>query len=169
MKTSRVLLILAAILSFDLSLFQAALSLRPEWFAAFGVPPGMLADREWLLAAGLFTSLVLALCGIYALSGAGTMKQLPYLRLGLLVIGCGYLFLGAGVISKGLIFHHQFPPGGLILLRLVVATMVVLTTGLSYLAGVTFGWERLSAGRREAPLSGARPAAAVAAQRQNQG
>ena len=166
MKMSRVLLMLAAILSFDLSLFQAVISLRPKWSAAFGAPPALLTDRELLLAAGLFASMAVAICGLYALSGAGVMTRLPFLRLGLLGIGCGYVYLGTFVIPELFVTSHVLSNGAPIPWRLVAASLVILFTGLAYLAGLAFGWKHLYTGRREAPRGGAPQAAAVVSQMQ---
>lgn len=168
MKTSRVLLILAAILAFDLSLFQSAISSRPKWSAAFGAPPGLVADRELLLAAGVFVSLIVAMCGIYALSGAGLLRRLPFLRSGLLAIGCGFVFLGTSVIPQVLVLSHGLPVSALMRLRLMSASFITVMTGLSYLGGLAFGWKRLSAGRHEAPRGGALQAASLVGQLQSQ-
>ena len=166
MKTSRVLLMLAAILSFDLSLFQAVISLRPKWSAAFGAPPALVADRELLLAAGLFTSLVVSICGVYALSGAGVITRLPFVRAGLLGIGCGFVFRGTFVIPQMFFMGHLLASGAPIPWRLVAASLVILFTGLAYLAGLALRWEALSAARREAPGGGARQATAVVSRMQ---
>jgi len=166
MKMSRVLLMLAAILSFDLSLFQAVISLRPKWSAAFGAPPALLADREWLLAAGLFTSLLVSICGAYALSGAGVITRLPFLRLGLLGIGCGYVFRGTFVIPQMFFVGHLLSSGSPIPWRLVTASLIVLFTGLAYLAGLALRWEALSAGSRDAPRGGAWQATGVVSRMQ---
>lgn len=150
MKTSKLLLILAAILSFDLSLFQAVISLRPKWSAAFGAPQALLQDRQLLLAAGLLTALVVAICGFYALSGAGVISRLPLLRLGLLGIGCGYLFRGTFAIPELFGMSRLLSSGAPIPWRLAVASIIALLAGLSYLAGLALGWERLAAGARRA-------------------
>ena len=159
MKTSKVLLMLAAILSFDLSIFQALLSLRPKWSAAFGAPSALLVDRDLLLTAGLSTALAVAICGIYALSGAGIIVRLPLLRLGLLGIGCGYVLVGAAVIPQLLEGSHLLPAPSPMPLRLVSASFVTVMTGLCYLAGLAFGWEHLADAKQDTPAAaGARPA-----------
>jgi hypothetical protein len=150
MKTSKMLLILAAILSFDLSLFQAMISLRPKWSAAFEVPPALLADRAMLLAVGLFTALVAAICGLYALSGAGVITRLPFLRLGLLGIGCGCTFRGTFVIPEMFITSHLLSSGEAIPWRLVAASIVILFTGMAYLSGLALSWKRLVSGELDA-------------------
>ncbi len=150
MKTSRVLLILAAILTFDLSLFQAVNALRPKWAADFNAPAQLLADWELSLAAGLFVSLLLAISGTYALSGAGLTTRLPFLRLGLFGSGCGYVFLGAFVLPR-LLLGDPSPAPLRIQVQLVSACSVVLLAGLCNLAGLAFGWTHLSASAREVP------------------
>lgn len=168
MKTSRLLLILSSILSFDLSLFQAVNALRSKWSAAFNAPPELLADRELLLAAGLFISLLAGICGTYALSGAGVIPRLPLLRLGLFGIGGGYVILGTSVLPR-LLLADPLPAASSIPLPLVSTLLVVPMTGLFCLAGLAFGWKYLSPRGRGAPRRGARPAAATLGQIQNQG
>ena len=159
MKTSKALLMLAAILSFDLSMFQAVLSLRPKWSAAFGAPSALLVDRALLLTAGLSAALVVALGGIYALSGAGVIIRLPFVRAGLLGIGCAYVFRSTFVIPQLLEGSHLLPAPSPMPLRLVSASFVTVMTGLCYLAGLAFGWEHLADAKQDTPAAaGARPA-----------
>lgn len=150
MKASKVLLMLAAILSFDLSLFQAVISLRPKWSAAFGAPAALLADRELLLAAGLFTAMVVVIGGLYALSGAGVITRLPFLRPGLLGIGSAYMFRGTFVIPELFGTSHLLSSGAPVPWRLTAASLIIVFTGLAYLVGLALGWKRLAAGVREA-------------------
>lgn len=144
MFKSRFLLIAAGVLSFGLSLFQAALAFSPRWSAAFGAPANLLANPRSLLVAGILASIVPMILGLYGLSGAGVIRQLPLLRLGLLGIGAGYLLMGMNFIPQALVLAHILPAAQPIQLHIVIFSFVVLVTGLLYLVGLAVGWNTVS-------------------------
>lgn len=146
MSKPRFLLVAAGSLSFNLSLFQAGVSFSPRWSAAFGAPPELVSDPPRLLASGLLTSVVWMIFGLYGLSGAGVVRRLPLVRLGLLGIGSGYLLMGTSFIPQALVLAHVLPATQPILLHLVITSFVLLVMALLYLAGLAARWRSLSAG-----------------------
>ena len=139
----RHLLITAAALSFDMSLFQAGLAFSPRWSAAYGGPPQLVANPPLLLAAGILMSFAFMVFGLYGLSGAGVIRRLPLLRLGLLGIGSGYFLMGSSFIPQALVLAHVLPATQPIMLHLVAFTFIALVTGLLYLVGLAIGWKSL--------------------------
>ncbi len=164
MKAPKTMLMLAAALAFAMSLSQAALGFVPEWSAAFGAPEALLSNRPLLLASALVVAAILAICGLYGLSGAGVIWRLPFLRLGLLGIGLGFTLYGINLIPQLLALAGILPAPSPIPLRNVVLFSVLLLSGLLYLSGLALRWKDLSvraASRlmisRSAPASGVRP------------
>ncbi len=148
MNSYKTLLTGAAIMSFGGSVFQAILACSPSWSASWGAPSELLANPPLLLVAGLGVSGLLVIFGLYGLSGAGRVRRLPLLRLGLLGIGLGYSLMGLSLIPQLLVLTGAVDVSvpQPILLRNIVFFSAVLLTGLLYLSGLAAGWKRLSAG-----------------------
>jgi hypothetical protein len=79
----RLWLKIAAGLSFFMAICQTVISISPAAAAYFQAPPSLLENRMQLLLIGEGAALVLVIFGLYALSGAGSIRRLPLLRLGL--------------------------------------------------------------------------------------
>ncbi len=149
MKTARILLILGAALAFFMSVAQVALGLVPEWSAAFGAPKELLSNRALLLGSSLLVAIVLGILGLYGLSGAGVIRRLPLLRLGLLGIGLGYTLYGINLIPQLLAYVGIVPVLQPIPFRNIVLFSLLLLAGVLYLSGLASGWKHLS--RRASP------------------
>jgi len=87
--------------------------------------------------------------GIFALSGAGSIRPLPFLRLGLL--GIGGIYTIRGLTFLPLLFRtvgnqhlsNSVPPAAL------ESSMVSLFIGLISLAGTISGWKSLPFGNKK--------------------
>lgn len=91
--------------------------------------------------AGLF-----AIFGCYALSGAGILRRLPLLGLGLLGIAALYTLRGALVfLELGLALASQIP---LDLLNILYSS-VSLAVGLIHFAGIKANWQQIRGATRK--------------------
>ena len=143
MNRSSYLLIFAAVLSFCAAIFQAAIAFVPAWSDAFGA--GTLASNPpLLLASGLTVALLLAIWGLYGLSGAGVIRRLPLLRLGLLMIGLLYLLVGINFPFQVLAMLGILPTVGPIPIHIVLVSLGAFVAALAYLIGLAVSWKRLS-------------------------
>ncbi len=138
------LLIFAGILSFCAAVFQAAIALVPAWSAAFGAVDALVSNPSLLLGSGLLVALLLVVFGFYGLSGAGVIRHLPLLRLGLLVIGLLYLMVGINFIFQVLAVLGILPSLQPVPLHLMLVTFGALLAALAYLIGLAASWKRLS-------------------------
>ena len=140
MGNAKIILILAGVLSLAVAVFQVYLGFSPAASEYWGGP----TDQPTLLVASLVVGLVFALWGLYGFSGAGVIRRLPLLRLGLIVIGGIYTLRGIPgimilLIMAGIIRDPQpIPPQALI------ASLVSLGIGLAYLVGTIAAWPALS-------------------------
>lgn len=128
----------AAGLSFFMAACQTVISLSPAAAAYFQAPPGLLNDRLRLFVVGEGAALVFAICGLYALSGAGSIRHLPLLRLGLIGISSLYLLRGLFFIVSVLIILGVLQ--GRILIQGEISTLVFLAAGVAYAAGTVTNW-----------------------------
>ncbi len=94
---------IAAGWSFFMALCQTVISLSPTAAAYFQAPPPLLEDRWRLFLVGEGAALILVVFGLYALSGAGMIRRLPLLRLGLIGISSLYLLRGLFIVLSLLI------------------------------------------------------------------
>ncbi len=144
MNKKSFLLILAGGLSFCAALFQAVIGFVPEWSAALGAGDMLSSNPALLLISALFVALLLVIFGFYGLSGAGAIRRLPLLRLGLLVIGLLYSLVGMNFIFWMLAILGILPARPPVPIYLLLVTFGALVACLAYLIGLAVNWKRLS-------------------------
>lgn len=84
----------AAGLSFFIAICQTIISLSPAAAAFFQAPPPLLGKQLQFFLIGEAAALILAVFGLYALSGAGSIPYLPLLGLGLIGLSSLSLLYG---------------------------------------------------------------------------
>jgi putative oxidoreductase len=144
MNKNSYLLILASVLSFCAAVFQAVIAFVPEWSAAFGSGDALASNPPLLLTLGLLVALVLVIFGLYGLSGAGVIRRLPLLRLGLLVIGLLYLLVGINFIFQMMAMLGILPSSQPVPIYQSLVSFGALVASLAYLIGLADSWKRLS-------------------------
>jgi putative oxidoreductase len=144
MNKSSYLLILASTLSFCAAIFQAAIGFVPKWSAAFGAGDTLVSKPALLLISALLVALLLVIFGLYGLSGAGVIRRLPLLRLGLLVIGVLYSLVGIYFIPQILTVLGILPSAQPVPIYLLLISFGAMVACLAYLIGLVVSWKRLS-------------------------
>jgi hypothetical protein len=132
---------IAAILSFAVAIFQAGISFSPTMSLYFGAPEKIVANPPLLIFAGLFMAVVFVVFGLYALSGAGHIRRLPLLWVGLSGISCVYTLRGLMLIPQLLILKGILSSSETVGLQSLASSLVSLCIGLVYLVG-TLGIKR---------------------------
>ncbi len=127
--------------SFFMAICQTVISIWPAAAAYFGAPPALLADRWQLLLWGEGAALVLVVFGLYALSGAGSIRRLPLLRLGLIGISLLFLLRGLFLIADVLVILGLL--AGELLVQGTISTLVFLAAGISYAVGTILNWREM--------------------------
>ncbi len=135
----------AAGCSFFMAVCQTVISLSPAAAAYFQAPPPLLEDRSLLFWVGESAALILVVFGLYALSGAGTIRRLPLLRLGLIGISTLYLLRGLFFILSVLIMLGILR--GQILVQGEISTLVFLAAGIAYAVGTVLNWKHMQVRR----------------------
>jgi hypothetical protein len=151
MNASSRWLTVAAVLCFVISLLHGAMIfMGPDAYAYFGAPQLGRAEAAGspvpdLMTAGLV--LIFGAFGAYALSGAGRVRRLPLLRVGLAAIGAVFTLRGLFLFVElaGLATGAPIPP------RMAVFSLVSLITGIAFLAGTLPRWRALNAEPRALP------------------
>ncbi len=135
----------AAGLSFFMAICQAVISLSPAAAAYFGAPPPLLEDRMQLFLIGEAATLIFAVFGLYALSGAGSIRHLPLLRLGLIGISSLYLLRGLFFILTVLVVLGILQ--GELSIQGEISTLVFLAAGIAYAVGTVLNWKEMQVHR----------------------
>ena len=148
MEPFKRMLIVAGTISLALALFQAAIGFSPSLSLYFGAPESLAADLRLLIPTSLFIAGVISVFGCYALSGAGYIRPLPWLRPVLVIISAIYIFRGLLLIPEILILAGTLDIPIPVAPRFVVFSVFALMTGVIYLAGTVYGWYRLPSKRR---------------------
>ena len=137
----RVWLKIAAGLSFFMAICQTVISLSPAAAEYFKAPPELLENRLQLFLMGEGAALILLIFGLYALSGTGSIRRLPLLRLGLTGISILYLLRGLFFIFTVLTVLGILE--GEILIQGVISHLVFLAAGITYAVGTVLNWQEM--------------------------
>lgn len=137
----RIWLKTAAGLSFFMAICQTVISLSPATAAYFKAPPSLLENHLKLFLIGEGAAIILVIFGLYALSGAGSIRHLPLLRPGLVGISSLYFLRGLFIIVTVLKFFGVLE--GEILIRGVISHLVFLAAGITYVIGTALNWKEM--------------------------
>lgn len=133
MTLSSSCLLLGSIASLSIVLLHLALALRPQWYRHFGADELAQMHEQgsrFTVLVTLGLALMFAVWGIYALSGAGVIGQLPLWRSVLTAIGAIYVLRSLMLPSELFRVLLRGCP-----LRFVVFSTGSLATGLLHLIG----------------------------------
>ena len=124
-----IFLLIGGLFSLSVTVFQlSAIVWPPALLSYFDGPVKMQADYPLMYVfCCIFVGALVAVAGLYALSGAGFFRRLPLLRTGLVIITVIYIYRGLGIIYDLIM---QGPP------RFAVFSLISLCVGLIHLMGV---------------------------------
>jgi hypothetical protein len=146
MNASSRWLTIAAALCFAIALLHAAaIFLGPGAYAYLGAPELGRAEAAGSAVPDLMTAVLVVVFGAfgaYALSGAGRVRRLPLLRVGLAAIGAVFTLRGLAVFVEIAQLGAGGPP------RMIVFSLVSLITGVAFLAGTLPRWRALNTAPR---------------------
>ena len=148
MRTGDRWLVSGGLLTGIASLLHLAIILGgPDWYRFFGAGEGMaqLAARGStyppVITAGI--AAILGVWTLYALSGAGVIRRLPFLRLILMLIAT--IFLVRGALGIPVVLLVEDPYLNELKERMtfmVVSSAICLCLGLCYAVGAAGVWQR---------------------------
>ncbi len=137
------LLVLAGISGLLLAVFQVVITFNPAWSLYFGAPKNITDNHPLLFTTGVIAALFFAIFGLYGLSGAGVIRRLPLLRLGLCAISAIFILRGLVIVPQLLIVTGLRPAMEPLPVRFVVSSFISLTIGVIYLVGTAGWWKNL--------------------------
>lgn len=140
-------LIVAATLSFIASLLHVAIVFGgPDWYRFFGAGESMAklaeAGSHYPTFVTLIIALILAIWGLYALSGAGIIPPLPWPRVALVGITTIYLLRGiAGLFLPFFTTHPAITQNSVTFW--LVSSSICCAIGIFYLFGTLNNWAEM--------------------------
>ena len=145
----RICLILGGLVSFLVAAIHAAIvPIGAEAYRYFGgdfMLPLLEQGSPVPALVTLGLALIFALWGVYALSGAGVVRRLPLLRLGLVLISALYLLRGLELIPD-LAWRLGGNAGAPV--RFTLFSAVSLLAGLLYTIGLVGMWRRITEAKK---------------------
>jgi putative oxidoreductase len=154
MHRDRRWLLLGGLLTGAASLLHVAIIVGgPGWYRFFGAGERMARQAARgspvpaVITAGI--AAVLGVWMLYALSGAGVIRRLPFLRLALVLIAAVYL--GRGALGIPVVLFASDPYTNELKARMtfmVVSSAICIGLGLCYAAGAAQLWKRAAGAGR---------------------
>lgn len=144
MKDFRQRLALAGIICFVLAVFQVMIGFSPSLSLYFGAPEALVKNTFALIVVSLLVAGVLVVFGLYALSGAGFIRKLPFLKQGLVAISCVFIIRGLLLLPELLVVVGVFDVAISVAPRFVIFSIGSLLIGIIFIAGTLGGWSTLS-------------------------
>ena len=144
MKKANRLLVFGGALSAVAALLHVAIIIGgPQWYRFFGAGEELATMAEkgaWYPVVLTFSiAVVLMIWALYAFSGAGLIRRLPFLKVGLVIISAIYLIRGIAFIPACIVKPDIVDE------CLVWSSFICLIYGLAYTMGTKQVWEKLSA------------------------
>lgn len=148
MKQYKQWLVLGGGLSFAAALFQAVIGFSPSWSLYFGAPEALVMNTHLLIFVSLFIAGILALFGLYAISGSGHIRRFPWLKQMLAVISCIYILRGLLLIPELLVVMGVVHISTPVAPRFILFSIGILLAGLINFAGTVGGWQMFPSNRK---------------------
>ncbi|MCP3940172.1 MAG: hypothetical protein GY710_01650 [Desulfobacteraceae bacterium] len=140
MKKFKHILVFSGVLSLVLAIFQIIISFSPSLSLYFGAPEALVKNIYMLIIVSFAIAGILGIFGLYAISGAGYIRALPWLKQGLLLISSIFILRGLLVIPEFLVIMGVIQSSIPIAPRFVVFSIGSLMIGFFFITGTIGGW-----------------------------
>ena len=140
MKKFKQLFVLSGVLSFACALFQIIISFSPSLSLYFGAPEALVTNIYALILVSFVVAGILSIFGLYAMSGAGYIRTLPWLKQMLVVISGIYTLRGLLLIPEVLVMIGVIQTSIPVAPRFVAFSAGSFLMGLFFITGTIGGW-----------------------------
>ncbi|MCF6248312.1 MAG: hypothetical protein L3J69_13265 [Desulfobacula sp.] len=140
MKTFKHMLVLSGVLCFVLAIFQIIIGFSPSLSLYFGAPEVLAKNIYMLILVSFVVAWILGIFGLYAMSGAGHIRALPWLKPALLLISGIFILRGLLIIPEFLVVMGLVQSSIPVAPRFVVFSIGALVIGFFFITGTIGGW-----------------------------
>lgn len=146
-KETKPFLLMAGVMSSLAALLHIGVIIGgPAWYRFFGAGEQMVSMAEngslYPAIVTFFIALILSIWALYAFSGAGLMRRLPFLRPALIIIAGIYLVRGLGIVPLFILSPETVNS------FMLWSSIIVTIFGLSYAIGTWRCWKELGERRK---------------------
>lgn len=140
MKHYKRILLFVGVITIITAALHAAMGFSPAMSLYFGAPEALVQNNYALIISCILIAIIIAIFGMYAISGAGYIRPLPWIKhiivaISSLFILRGIMFLPELMIVLGF-WDVSFPVAP----RYVVFSLGIFLVGLVYSIGTVGGW-----------------------------
>ncbi len=140
MKNYKKILLVTGVITIITAILHAAMGFSPTVSLYFGAPEVLVQNIYILIISCILIAIIIAAFGLYAISGAGYIRPLPWLKQILATISAVFLFRGFLFIPELMVVSGLLDAPFPVAPRFVVFSLAIFILGLAYLAGTIRGW-----------------------------
>lgn len=144
MEKFKQMLVLSGGFSFAIAIFQIIIGFSPSLSLYFGAPESLVRNIYALIIVSILIAGLLVIFGLYAISGAGYIRALPFLKQVLVMISGIYILRGLLVIPEVLVVIGAIQSSIPVAPRFIVFSIGSLLIGFFYISGTVYGWNSIS-------------------------
>ncbi len=140
MKQFKPMLLVSGVSCFGIALVHIAIGFSPSLSVYFGAPPALAANIHLLLPVWWCIGMIIGIFGLYALSGAGYIRALPWLKQVLVGVSGIFILRGLLVVPEALVVAGMVPSAIHVAPRFIAFSIGSLLIGICFVAGTVGGW-----------------------------
>jgi len=145
------MLVLSGVLSFAIAIFQIIIGFSPSLSLYFGAPEALTKNIHMLIFVSFVVAGIIGIFGLYAMSGAGYIRALPWLKQILLLISGIFILRGLLVIPEFLIIMGGAQSSIPVAPRFVFFSIGALVIGFLFITGTIGGWNSFPSKNQTCP------------------
>ena len=142
------MLVISGTLSFALAVSQIIIGFSPSMSLYFGAPEALVNNSYMLILTSFLVAGILTIFGLYAMSGAGFIRALPWLKPVFLVISSIFILRGLLVIPEFLVVMGVIQSSIPVAPRFIAFSIGSLMIGFLFITGTIGGWNSFPKSRR---------------------
>lgn len=140
MKNYKQILLFIGFLTILTALLHAAMGFSPTVSLYFGAPGALVQNKYILVISCILIAIIIAIFGLYALSGAEYIRPLPWIKQILAGISTVFIIRGIMFVPELMIVSGFLDVSFPVAPRYVVFSLGIFLVGLVYLLGTIGGW-----------------------------
>jgi hypothetical protein len=140
MKNYKRILLFIGVITIITAILHAAMGFSPTVSLYFGAPEVLVQNDYVLIISCILIAIIIAIFGLYAISGAGYIRPLPWIKQVLAAISSLFILRGILFIPELMIVLDFLDVSFPVAPRYAVFSFGIFLVGLVYSVGTVSGW-----------------------------